>query len=77
MPPNHQTTTTLARANTKVRGRFLCKTMWPLTSQRVGAHENFQSSTKRDFFNNIPHPWTLVSSAAHVGRSANRRHHLN
>jgi hypothetical protein len=47
----------LCRTDTGFGGRFCANRCGPLTSQRVkctSGPENFQSSTKKDFFNTIP-----------------------
>jgi hypothetical protein len=66
----------LCRTDTSVGGRFCVKLMWSLTSQRVRrtrGPENFQSSTKRDFFNSIGREADIRRSGE-VRKSAGSRH---
>jgi hypothetical protein len=49
-------TARLRKLDTSASNRFLRQLMWSLTSQRerrASDPENFKSSAKRDFFNNI------------------------
>jgi hypothetical protein len=50
------TTAILRSAHAKLRGRFLCETMWSLILPRakgISGPENFWSAPQKDFFNTI------------------------